>query len=355
MAALCGTARVFWQLFVARIGVGVGEAALSPAAYSILSDYFRGSALARALSVYTAAISVGAGLALILGGAVIASVSAMTLPIIGHVEPWQVVFLLVGLLGLPVALLMLTVREPARKGLAPGLQAQALPFSQVLRWMHSRRGAYYLLIGGLSLFSLIWNGSAAWIPSFFIRHFGWSAAEVGLRWGLVMLSCGTAGVISGGLISSWLRARGHLDANVIVALLATLLLLPSGAIAPLLSSPMQSLAAYAVFVIAGGMPFGCAGAAFQDLTPNQMRAQVTAIYFLLLNLAGIGLGPTVVAAISEKGFGSDTAVGHALALVAVLIAPLAALALWLARAPFRRHLALQQLDADRDSSSRTSP
>jgi MFS family permease len=338
MTALCGTARSFLQLFLWRVGVGVGESTLGPSAYSIISDYFKGSALARALSVYTASIYVGAGLAMILGGAVIASVSAMELPLLGHVEPWQAVFLMVGMLGLPVALLMLTVREPTRTGLAKVSGRADLSFAATLGFIKDRRGAFYALFVGYALFSLVWNGSTAWIPSFFIRSFGWTAADVGYRFGLIMLIFGTLGVITGGLISSWLQARGHRDANVIVGLLAAVLLAPAGLAAPLLATSTQCLAAYALFVFAGSLPFGCAAAAFQELTPNQMRAQVTAIYFLLLNLAGIGLGPTVVALISERVFGSDLAIGKGLAIVAALFAPLAAICLALARAPYRRHV-----------------
>jgi MFS family permease len=336
--ALCGTARSFLKLFLFRVGVGVGESTLGPSAYSIISDYFRGSALARALSVYTSSIYIGAGLAMILGGAVIASVSALDLPLLGHVEPWQVVFLLVGLLGIPVALLMLTVREPQRTGLAKVNNAAELSFKATLTFINDRRGAYYALFVGYALFSLVWNGSSAWIPSFFIRHFGWTAADVGYSFGFCMLVFGAVGVISGGLISSWLRARGHVDANVIVGILAAALLLPSGVIAPTLATPTACMTVYALFVFAGSLPFGCAAAAFQELTPNQMRAQVTAIYFLLLNLGGIGIGPTVVAGIGEKLLGSDQAIGTALAIVAAIFAPLSAIILALARAPFRRHI-----------------
>jgi MFS family permease len=338
MTALCGTARSFTQLFLWRVGVGVGESTLSPAAYSMISDYFKGSALARALSVYTSSIYIGAGLAMILGGAVIASVGAMDLPILGHFEPWQVVFLIVGLLGLPVALLMLTIREPKRTGLAKISSAADLSFKATLGFINDRRGAYFLMFVGYALFSLVWNGSSAWIPSFLIRSFGWTSADVGYSFGLIMLIFGAIGVISGGLVSSWLQARGHTDANVMVGILASLLLFPAGIAAPLLATPAQCMTVYGLFVFAGSLPFGCAAAAFQDLTPNQMRAQVTAIYFLLLNLAGIGLGPTVVALISEQGFGSDLAIGKALAIVAAVFAPLAAICLALARAPYRRHV-----------------
>jgi MFS family permease len=340
MTALCGLARNFWQLFFMRVGVGVGEAALSPAAYSILSDYFSGSALTRALSVYTSAIYIGAGLALMIGGAVIALVPALDLPLLGRFEPWQVVFLFVGLPGLAVAVLMLTVREPARTGLSPTATASlGLPVRTVVQYIRKRAGAYGLLIAGFCASSLLWNGAMAWIPTFFIRTFDWSAATVGARFGLMLLLFGTVGILFGGMLSGWLRERGHVDANVLVGVLSAILVLPAGVIAPLVTNEAICFVAFCAFVFAGSMPYGAAGAAFQDITPNQMRAQVIAVYFFFLNLAGIGLGPTVVALITDQVFGNDLAVRYSLAIVAAIMAPVSALLLWKGRRSYKDCLA----------------
>ena len=339
MTALCGLARNFGQLFLARVGVGIGEAALSPAAYSMLSDYFRGNALTRALSVYTAAIYVGAGLALMIGGAVIASVPALELPLVGHLEPWQVVFLCVGAPGVFIALLLLTVREPPRSGLLAGASAsQALSFGDVLGYMAARRGAYYFLIFGFAVHSLVWNGAMGWIPTFFIRHFGWTQSQTGLRFGAVLMTFGTIGIVCGGFLSGWLKARGRADANPLVGLISALLVLPAGVLAAQSDNSTTALTMFAVFVFSGSMPYGAAATAFQDISPNQMRAQVTAIYFFALNLCGIGLGPTVVAAFTDKVFRSDAAVGDSLALVIGIAAPISALLLWLSLKPYRRAL-----------------
>jgi MFS family permease len=350
MTALCGLARNFWQLFLARVGVGVGEAALSPAAYSILGDYYRGPALARALSLYTSAIYIGAGLALMIGGALIASVQPMHLPVVGRLEPWQVVFLFVGLPGLLVALLMRTVREPPRTALATrggaGRQggeapdsSPGLPLPEVLRYLRTHAGAYGLLIVAFSVAALLWNGAMAWIPTFFIRQHGWTPAEVGLRFGPVLLVCGTAGVIFGGLLGGWFAARGYRDANPRVGLVSAALILPAGLLAPTLDGAGASLAAFAVFCFAGSMPYGAAGAALTEITPNQMRAQVIALYFLVQNLAGIGLGPTVVAVLTDRLFGDDLAVGQSLMVVTAVAAPLSLLLVGLSLKPFRRCIA----------------
>ncbi len=336
MTALCGFARNFGQLFLARVGVGVGEAALTPAAFSVLGDYFKGPALTRALSVYTSAIYLGAGLALMIGGAVIASVKPMQLPVLGYFEPWQVVFLFVGLPGLLVALLMKTVREPPRTALGNGSRAAVMPVRDVVAYLRERRGAYGYIILGFAAASLLWNGAQAWIPTFFIRSFGWTPAEVGLRFGPVLLVFGTAGVISGGFLSGWYAKCGHIDANLRVGLVAAALMLPTGVVAPQLATPEACLVAFAAFCFAGAMPYGAAAAALTEITPNQMRAQVTAIYFFFLNLAGIGFGPTVVALCTDLVFHDDLAVGRSIVVVAAVAAPLSLLLLWLGLKPFRR-------------------
>ena len=336
MTALCGMARTFGQLFLARVGVGVGEAALSPAAYSIISDYFKGNALTRALSLYTSAIYIGAGLALMIGGAVIATVPALDLPLVGHLEPWQVVFVAVGLPGLLVSLLMLTVREPARTGLSSAAKAgESLPLSLVIRHLSDRRGAYGFLMIGFAVHSLMWNGAMAWIPTYFIREYGWTPNSVGLRFGAVLLVVGTVGIISGGLLSGWLRSRGNIDANPRVGVISAAIGLPTGVAASLGLGADLSLVLFAAFVFAGAMPYGAAATAFQEITPNQMRAQVTAIYFFFLNLAGIGLGPTMVALCTDLVFQDDLRVGSSLALVIGCAAPLAGLLIWLSLRPYR--------------------
>lgn len=338
MTALCGLARNFGQLFAARVGVGVGEAALGPAAYSIIADYFPANKLAKALSVYTGAIYFGGGIATIAGGVLIGLVPAMTMPGVGHLEPWQVVFLIVGLPGLLVALLTLSLREPRRTGISPG--ADVMPsIRDVAAYVGARRGAYLLLIFGFSASSLTWNGVSSWIPTHFIRSFGWTPAMVGLRYGLAILVFGSAGIVFGGLLSGWLRERGHPDSNLRVGMISALLVIPAGVIAPLMPTAALSLGVYCLFIFCGSMPYGGAAAALQEITPNRMRAQITAIYFFGLNLAGIGLGPTVVAGLTDGVFGDENMLRYSLAVTALIGAPVCLLLLALARAPYRQALA----------------
>lgn len=338
MTAVCGLARTFGQMFAARVGVGVGEAALGPAAYSMIADCFPPRELPRALSVYTGAIYFGGGLATVAGGVLIGFVPTIRLGSFGTLAPWQAVFLIVGLPGLLIALLTLTLREPPRTGIVA--DADAMPdLGTVARHVWDRRGAYLLTIVGFSASSLTWNGVSSWLPTHFIRTFGWAPATVGLRYGLSLMVFGTAGIVFGGWLGSRWRERGAADANLRVGMLSAALVMPFGVAAPLLPGAGLSLAAYCLFIASGAMPYGCAAAALQEITPNRMRAQITAAYFLGLNLAGIGLGPMVVAFFTDRAFADEAMVRYSLAATALVGAPLGLLLLALARRPYRRALA----------------
>jgi predicted MFS family arabinose efflux permease len=334
MTGVCGLARNFGQMFAARIGVGVGEAALSPAAYSLLSDWFPDKQLVRALSLYQGAIYLGGGIATMAGGAMIAMVPPVSTPMTGPLEPWQVVFMIVGLPGVLVSLWMLTLREPARRGVDANA---AMPtFGDVLRHMRVHARAYGGLILGLCLASLMWNGVAAWLPTHFIRKFGWTAPEVGLWYGATLTVCGTAGIVSGGYVAGHLRERGIGDANILICVISACLALPFGIAAALASNAGASLALFACYLFAGAMPYGGGAAAFQEITPNRMRGQVSAIYLFWLNLAGIGLGPTFVAWMSQTMFGGDMGISAAMAADVAIAAPLGAFVLLATRSAYRR-------------------
>ena len=339
MTALCGLAQNFVQLFLARIGVGVGEAALSPGAYSIISDEFPAHQRPRALSLYISAAYVGAGIATIAGGALIAMMPPVRLPFFGTLEPWQALFMVVGLPGLLVALWVMTLREPARTGVIAVSQPS---FGEVVRYLVDRRGAYGLLILGYALSGVVWNGTIAWIPTYFIRHFGWTATEISLPYGLITIVSGIGGILLGGAIATRLRITGRLDSNILVGLLALAISLPAGIAATFAGTATLALALFGLFLFGCAIPWGAAAAAVQEITPNQMRGQVSAIYLFFLSLVGMGVGPTIVAYFTDNLFKSDAAIGSSIALTIAIAAPLSALLLWIARRPYRE--ALERLD-----------
>lgn len=345
MTAACGLAKNFWQLFGARVGVGVGEAALSPPAYSMISDYFPPERLSRAISIYSMGIYIGAGLAFIVGGTVIhlVDVAGMTtLPLIGELFPWQITFLIVAAPGLVVAMLMRTVREPVRRGVAAAARkpliagtATSPSVKEVMAFVKERWKVLLCHNLGYALFALIGYANISWIPTFIIRTYGWSASQVGLIYGMLILVFGTAGVVFGGWWADRLRARGRTDANMRVTLYAALAIIPPLIAAPLMDDPVLALILIAPGVFLVSLPFGVAPAALQVITPNQMRGQVSALYLFVANIIGLGLGPTVVALITDYGFGDDQALRYSLAIMGGVTAPLAALSLGLGLKHYR--------------------
>ena len=157
MTALCGLAHGYWTLFAARVGVGVGEATLGPAAYSMIADYFPKSLLARALSVYMIGVTLGSGLAYMVGGAVVGYVSNMDeiiVPVLGEMEGWQLTFFIVGVPGLLISILVATtVREPERQGVAA--DDSYLPLSDVVSYVMAKKRAYLGHIFGISIFIMV--------------------------------------------------------------------------------------------------------------------------------------------------------------------------------------------------------
>ena len=222
MTAGCGLTRTFWQLALMRVGVGVGEAALSPSAYSLIADYFRPQLRSTAMSVYTIRIYVGSGLAFILGGAVIAfskSQQDFVLPFFGSIRSWQLVFLIVGLPGLLVTLLLFTIREPVRKG-ARGLMKGAIPIpmpaatmSEVWVYIRDNRGTFLCLNLGMAMVTLNAYGMTSWVPTMFMRRHDWSPGATGVIFGLIVAASGTLGLLTGGRLADWLSEQGRTDAQ----------------------------------------------------------------------------------------------------------------------------------------------
>jgi MFS family permease len=335
MTSLCGLARNFWQLFLARVGVGIGEATLSPAAYSIIADYFPPSRLGRALSVYTLAIYFGMGAALLLGSFVIAFVQhvpPLELPLVGTVRPWQLALVCVGMPGVLFALLMLTVREPRRRGSAVPVAGEV---RSVFRHLRTHWRVYVPHFAGFSLMGLLGNGLVVWIPEFFRRQHGWPTDRTGVAFGVILLSVGGPGVLLGGWIADRLRASGDLVAPIRVAIAAIVPLGLCGVVLPLVASPWSALALLAAIIFCFSVPGGLAPASVQMVTPPALRARVSAVYLFCTSLIGGGLGPTVVAAVTDYVFRDEAALGRSLSVVAAVVTPISVVALVSLVRPFR--------------------
>lgn len=329
MTTLTGIARSYAGILIARMGVGVGEAALTPAAYSMLADYFKPAALTRPMSVYHMGAVVGIGAAFIVGGAVAElarSVPAIALPLIGPLKSWQLAFFIVGVPGLLLAGLMaLTMREPARTDRQLGSTGRSSSMREVLGFMWRRRRAYACVILGPSVCGAYTFGTFSWMPTYLIRVFDASPGEAGLWFGLAVIVSSTGGFYASASVAAWLQKRGHSDALLRGAGYALLLSAAPTAFAYSLDEPRAVLAVWAVGAFLCSMPFVLCPTALQLITPSPYRATVSSIYLLATSMAGIAAGPTAVALLSEHVFGSPLALGRAMAIVAALALPAAGL------------------------------
>ncbi|MFZ6045275.1 spinster family MFS transporter [Pseudomonas sp. CR3202] len=336
--AACGMAKLYWQFLLCRIGVGVGEAALSPAAYSLIADSFPKERRATAISVYSMGVYLGSGLAFLLGGLVIKFASAqgdVHLPLLGEVRPWQLIFLALGAAGALFTLLTLAVREPQRRGVGAGV---VVPLAEVGRYLRSNRRTVVCHNFGFAGLAFAGYGSAAWIPTFYIRTHGWDAGQVGMIYGSLVAVFGCLGIVFGGRLADWMARRGRADANMRVGLFAALGALPLVVLFPLLDDAFWVTVLMAPTVFCLSMPFGVAPAAIQEIMPNSMRGQASAVYLFVITLLGLGIGPTAVALVTDYLFADDNALRYSLLIVTSLAVASSVLLLGAGLKPYRESL-----------------
>ncbi len=333
MTAACGLAKTFTQLLFARIGVGVGEASLSPSAYPMLSDYFPKEKRGRALSFYGTGVFLGAGLAFLLGGKVVAytmSAESFVIPLLGELRPWQMAFVLVALPGIPAVLLMGLVKEPVRRGLLKSGDNQSanVPLKQVFDFVARRWRIYIPHFVGFSSLTLIHYSVFVWGPEHFRRTYEWSISDGAYMMGMTVIVFATLGIVFGGWVADRLIIKGSKDAHMRIAMYAAIGLIPVGIAMPLMPTAAGGVAVLCILHFLCAMPFGAGTAALQLIAPNQMRAQISAIYLFAINIIGLGIGPMLTGAITDYVFAAEDQLRYSLATVFGVTAPLGALIIW---------------------------
>jgi MFS family permease len=291
MTAATGLAQSFWQLALARIGVGVGEAGGSPPSHSLLSDYFPPQARATALALYANGIYVGAGLAYLLGGWVVTRFD------------WRTAYFAIGLAGLPLALLVrATVRElprglwEARAGAPPAPPAPP-GFRAAVRELFARP-SFGWLVAAACCQSIAGYGILNWGAEFLARVHGLSRLEIGAWMGPTILFGGCAGVTFGGWLADRLGARDprwFLRLPAVVAVAG----LPFAVLFLLLPGPKAALFAFGPYYAISNMYVGPLWSTAQNLARPDLRATASALLLFILNLVGLGLGPFAVGAIND--------------------------------------------------------
>lgn len=338
MTVLCGLATNFWHLFVARMGLGVGETTSGPSAYSLLSDYFPPRRLPRAISFMQVGFVLGTGLSLILGAWIIGFVTAhpdMSLPMVGYLRGWQTVLMLVGLPGLIVAVVMSSVREPPRRG---GSQARPMPIAEIFRFILRHKLVYLPLFIGMGLRTAQMFGTQLWGPAFFGRTYGWSPSQIGYVSGLSVFIAMPAGLALGGWLAERYWEKSVHDGNVRVVVLSTLLSVPFGIAGPLMPDPWLAVGCLLLAQMTAIMSAAPENAAIQTVTPNRLRGQMTFLFLFIMNVVGMGCGPMIVGALSQYVFGEQQ-IHLSLAAMGILMGIPAIYCFWRGLRPYGRAIA----------------
>lgn len=330
--AACGFAQQFWHLLLARVGVGVGEAALQPCATSMISDLFPREKLTSAMAVYAMGSTVGGGCAFFFGGVIVDWVShtnAIVLPLIGELRSWQAVFIIVGVPGIFLALLIFTLPEPVRRGRRADQPQRPWrsAYSDLFKFIGTRQRFFVYHYLAFTLASAVLGGTGAWYPAHMGRTYGWSGSQIGLALGIALSVSGIlAQSICGRVVDSMVR-RGIRDAQFRYYAFCLLLATPVGIIATSSLNAWVFVIGIGVFLVLISSLSACAGTALNLVTPNELRGTGMAFYAGTAGLVGISCGPILIALASEHLFSGAASLGYGMATVIGVCCPLAALLL----------------------------
>jgi MFS family permease len=325
-----GLATEFWHLLLARIGVAVGEAVLLPGAVSLISDLFTPHNRGRALGVFGMGASFGAGAGLLATGLVLGYFTAhpLTLPWLGLLQPWQTTLMSIGLPGLLVLVLMIGVPEPRLRknamGLSPTVRVE-IPLREVLAYLRENRRTFTAIFLGAGCFYTAVYGSGSWVPTYFVREFGWSYARIGALMGAIMCVCGPIGVIFASWLGEYWRNRGVTNANLRIAVIASVLL-ALVSIPLLMASSVERAVPFLVLAATlWTCLFGVGAALIVEVAPAPMRGQFMAMYTGALSLLGAGCGPVMVGVLTDYVFKDPNAIKYSILCVVLFGCSLAAL------------------------------
>jgi predicted MFS family arabinose efflux permease len=287
MTAISGLAQNYFQLLLARVGVGVGEAGGSPPAHSIISDIFPPEKRASALAFYSMGVNIGIMFGFLAGGW------------LNEIFNWRVAFMVVGIPGLLIAIIVrYTLREPIR-GLSENRAAsdETVPFKDVLKLLASRVSFRHMAFGA-ALNAFAGYSTSSWTASFMIRSHDMTTGELGTYLAFIMGLGGAIGVLAGGIIAEKLAVKDKRWYMLLPALTGVVCL-PFMIATYLAEGPYLALALSVVPGILFNVYLGNTLAMTHGLVGLRMRAVASAILFFVLNLIGLGLGPWAVGVLSD--------------------------------------------------------
>jgi len=335
-----GMAKNFVQLFTARMGVGIGEATLSPATFSMIGDSFPTEKRGKPIAFYSAALPIGAGLASLLSGAVIAwtaSSGNQSLPFFGELSPWRYTMIIVGLPGLLLALFFLFMKEPVRR--PAGASSNVISgsgFTDALRYLWDNKALYIGFVLVICAMTAIAYSHGFLAPTF-ERTWGWSPQKYAYVNGIALLLIGPLNMMIVGSISDWWTKKGVKDASLRILYIGFFIMIPSGVIPLFMPTAELAFLVLCINTIGIGMVSAIGVTSLLIITPAQIRGQVVALYYLAISWFG-SLGPIVAGELSSGVFGEDN-LRYAVAAIPVIfaIAPLLMM-------PLTKRLYREQMD-----------
>ncbi len=343
--AASGFARNFTHMFIARMSVGIGEAALGPCAMSMISDSFPKERRGRPIAFYTMALSIGAGLAYIFGSTVLGwarTVPNIALPVIGVVATWQFTFIAVGLPGLILAILFFFMHEPKRMDQKDHSKESGASILDMLKFVgvHWRT---FITFFPLFCYMTIVAYSQGWLASLFKRTWGWEAEQFALIKGLILIIVGPATVNAAGWFSDHFYNKGIKDAPLIIPIIGTFVIVITGTAAPLMPTAEIAMFFFGLNNIGIAMASATGITALLNVVPGKIRAQIVAFYYLCISMSGLFLGPTTVGLLTDNVFGQEN-LHYAMALLPLLFGvPVLALIPWTRRC-YKQRLVLSEAE-----------
>ena len=313
-------------LFITRLGVGIGEAAVAPASVSLIGDFFTRARQSRAISLFMAGTFLGEGASFLFFGPLVHYIEHLppiSLPLVGSLASWRLCFVLVGAPGLLLSVLLLAVREPARRDRVPlrrdaGAHTLDAPrFRDAATYIALRWRAFGTLFVASSC-NVMMGALGFWNVDLFRRTWGWNLAQVGIAVGLILFTAGPLGTLLGVFLTNRDLKAGRRDATLRALFTGLLIGVPAYVAFPLMPNVVYGLAVLFIAQIGQAMATAAGPATLVMLAPGQIRAQATAIYYMVIGLIAQFLGPPLVGLITVL-FGNPAALRYAIALEAAVV------------------------------------
>ena len=343
-------ATTYNKLLGARMGVAAGEAVIAPVSVSLVGDSFREKHRGRAMGIVTAGVYIGIGISLVGGGYLIDYLTergGLTIPLIGHVKPWQGAFVVAGAPGIIVAIAGFLLRDPPRLN-AKDTASDGFLWSALLQHIRNYKKTLFFLLSGLLFMSMIFYSFSTWAPTMLVRTHGLSLSEIGMKLGALTISTSILGTITAGFLADKLTEKGYKDAPVRVAMLACVLALPAIVFAPLMTSITLCWLLLAIYLFAISSYATLGLLSVGSVSHSGIKGQMTAFFALLMMISGM-LGPQITAAFTDFLFKDESKLNVSMAMTGGATLPIALLLLWLSLPHFAK------TTAEMSGSSQTTP